>query len=413
MKRLKKWLDPRLTQIAIYVIATFLIIVILTKLLGGAGIAAAAVGKGLHWLGVILKPLLAGFAFAYILYPVAAFFERRLLKQAWFQKREKTAHSLAVAITWLLIAVGIFAMLSIVISAVSRELRTIQAEDILEFLSAFFASLENMLTQISDWVGQLNVSSADVQKALETLIDNLQGMATAAGEKAASSLSSLPGFLTNLLFAVIFGVYFMLDSTGLMRYWDRVLKALTGKNGYAAVHRFIKDADSVFSGYIRGQLMDAIIMCIMISLSLSLLKVPFAVIIGLMTGVGNLIPYVGPVIAYLSVVLVCLIHFDLQKLILAVIVVFVIQTIDGNVINPRLLAKSISVHPMLVVAALLVGGAFGGILGMLLAVPVAALIKIYFDRTISFMLDKREQRILREEKILKKIKNTEEGSEDQ
>ena len=412
-KNMKKWVDPRLTQIALYVIATFLVIVILTKLMGGAGTAAAAVAKGLHWLGVILKPLLAGFAFAYILYPVAVFFERRLLKLAYFQKREKTAHSLAVAITWLLIAAGIFAMLSIVISAVSRELRTIQAEDILEFLTAFFASVENMLTQISNWIGQLNVSSADVQNALENLIENLQGMAAAAGEKTASSLASLPGFLTNLLFAVIFGVYFMLDSTGLMRYWDRVLKALTGKSGYTAVHRFIKDADSVFSGYIRGQLMDAVIMCIMISMALSLVKVPFAVIIGLMTGIGNLIPYVGPVIAYLSVVLVCLIHFDLQKLILAVIVVFVIQTIDGNVINPRLLAHSISVHPMLVVAALLVGGAFGGVLGMLLAVPVTALIKIYFDRLISFMLDRREQRILKEEKILKKIKDPEEGSEGQ
>jgi predicted PurR-regulated permease PerM len=176
-----------------------------------------------------------------------------------------------------------------------------------------------------------------------------------------------------------------------MRYWDRVLKALTGKKGYAAVHRFISDADSVFSGYIRGQLMDAVIMCIMISLALSLVKVPFAVIIGLMTGIGNLIPYVGPFIAYACTVVVCLMNWDIRKLVISLVVLFIIQTLDGNVINPKLLSSSISVHPMLVIVALIIGGAVGGFLGMLLAVPVAALAKIWFDRGVEKLSERRDR----------------------
>ena len=119
--------------------------------------------------------------------------------------------------------------------------------------------------------------------------------------------------------------------------------------------------------------------------------VPFAVIIGILTGIGNLIPYVGPIVAYGSTILVCLVHFDIQKLIIAVIVICIIQTIDGNVINPRLLSHSISVHPMLVIASLIVGGAAGGIVGMLLAVPVAGLMKLYFDRFIQDVLNRRNQ----------------------
>ena len=77
MKRFKKWADPRLAQISLYVIVTFLIIFLLYKALGSTGTVLAALGRGLHWLFVILKPLVTGFAAAYILYPVALFFEKK------------------------------------------------------------------------------------------------------------------------------------------------------------------------------------------------------------------------------------------------------------------------------------------------------------------------------------------------
>ena len=391
MKRLKKWSDPRLAQISLYVIATCLVIFLLYKALGSTGTVLAALGRGLHWLFVILKPLVTGFAAAYILYPAALFFEKKLLKRSFFQKRQKTAHSLGVAVTWLLIAVVVFLLLSLVISAVSRELRTFQADDLVGFVVALTDSFENLLKQVSEWLGQIGAGSGNTQELMQSLQQMLQKIGEVAGKYAKGLFSTLPGFLTNLLFTVIFGIYFMLDARGLSRYWDRILKAMTGRRAYAGVHRFIHDADTVFSGYIRGQLMDALIMCILVSVSLSIIGVPFAVIIGILTGIGNLIPYVGPIVAYGSTILVCLIHFDMQKLIIAVIAICVIQTIDGNVINPRLLSHSISVHPMLVIASLIVGGAAGGIVGMLLAVPVAGLMKLYFDRFIQDVLDRRNQ----------------------
>ena len=407
MNKMKKWFDPRLTQIALYVIGTFVILFFLGKVLVSAGSIVTVLGKGLHWAGVILKPLLIGFAFAYILYPISVFFEKKLLNRAFFKNHGKTTHSLAVAATWLLIAAGIFLLLSIAISAVGRQLRAIQVEDLVGFVTSFFSGAENLLNQASSWIQELNVSSDDMQDVLETIRQWLQHFAGVAGEAAKNALSGIPGLLTNLLFSVIFGIYFMLDANGLRRYWDKVLRAITGEKGYAFAHQFFKDADTVFSGYIRGQLIDAVFMCIVVSAVLSLLQVPFAVIIGIMTGIGNLIPYVGPIVAYASTALVCLLQFDLQKLVLAIIAILVIQTIDGNVVNPRLLSKAISVHPMLVIAALLIGGAAGGIAGMLLAVPVAALVKIYFDRMINLLLDGKEK-IKKKKNALAEKEGTEE-----
>ena len=99
-----------------------------------------------------------------------------------------------------------------------------------------------------------------------------------------------------------------------------------------------------------------------------------------------MIPYVGPIVGYCAVVILCLPTASYHELLAGLISLFVIMLIDGNVINPRLLSSNIKIHPLLVVAALIGGGALGGFVGMLVAVPVAALIKLYFDR----FLDKKE-----------------------
>ena len=144
----------------------------------------------------------------------------------------------------------------------------------------------------------------------------------------------------------------------------------------------------MFAGYLRGQIIDGMIMAVLVSVSLSILQVRYAVVIGVLTGFGNLIPYVGPFIAYGLTSLVCLLYSDLTKLPPALIALFVIQTLDGNVINPRLLSKNIDVHPLVVIISLIIGGSLGGFLGIFLAAPVASLIKLELDK----FMEKKEAR---------------------
>lgn len=92
---------------------------------------------------------------------------------------------------------------------------------------------------------------------------------------------------------------------------------------------------------------------------------------------------------YISTIIACLIDGDLKKLVIGVIVILIVQAVDGNIVNPKLLSKSISIHPMLVIASLIIGSAIGGIGGMLLAVPIGAFIKTNFERLISYLMKKR------------------------
>lgn len=113
-------------------------------------------------------------------------------------------------------------------------------------------------------------------------------------------------------------------------------------------------------------------------------KVPFALIIGFMTGFGNLIPYMGPILGYGSVILTSVVSGNViehpVKMITGIVILAIIQFIDGNIINPRLLSNQIKIHPLFVIACIIAGGTLGGVLGMLIAVPVGALIKVQFER---------------------------------
>jgi predicted PurR-regulated permease PerM len=204
-----------------------------------------------------------------------------------------------------------------------------------------------------------------------------------------SSLKNVTGVVSTAIFSLIFGIYFMLDGAGLKAYWGHVYHSLVSDSVSERTTEFVSNADRVFSGYIRGQFLDGVFIAIVITIALSLCGVQYAVIIGILTGIGNLVPYLGSFIAYTTTILVCMMTFDWKKMLIAVIVIFVVQTVDGNVVNPKLLSSSISVHPMLVVASLIIGAAVGGLLGMLLSVPCGALLKIYFEKFIEYRAEKK------------------------
>ncbi len=391
MKFKKKKPNPKYTEISIYVIVTVIIIYALAKIADHLGDIVSWIGGGLHTIGVILIPLLLGFVIAYLLFPIVQFFCRHLEKMKFFAEKKRNPRGYAVGLTYLIIVLGIVIFLSVIISVLTREVSVISTEDISLFVTGIVQSLQSVYKDLQNLLDNLNISSDQVQTVVDTVTEWLGGFFSNLGNSLVSSLSNVTGILTNFVFAIILSIYFLLDTENLMEYWDRVLKAVTPKRGYQLVHTALDDADFVFSGYVRGQLIDAIFMAIMISVALSVLNVKFAVPIGILAGIGNLIPYVGPVIAYGLTAIVCVINADWQKLIVAIIVLFIIQTVDGNVINPKLLSSNTNVHPMLVIVALLFGSAIGGILGMLLAVPVAALLKIWFDRFIKKLVEKKAE----------------------
>ena len=345
------------------------------------------------WASQVISPLLLGFAIAYLLSPICHFFERILSKNALLSKKQSLCQNISIFMTFLLLIVGVVFLGSLLLSTLTKSIQVLRFEDLFQGIEDFASTVEKFYSDLYIRLGNLPIGGEDAKEAVQLLLQKAVVFFQNMGNSVFSSLGSLAGALSTLVFGIIFSLYFLADGQKILSYWARIFRLLFGERRLEKLRRFFIDADRVFAGYLRGQIIDGTIMAVLVSVSLSVLQVRYAVVIGVLTGFGNLIPYVGPFIAYGLTALVCLVYGDFTKLLPALIALFVIQTVDGNVINPRLLSQNIDVHPLLVIIALIIGGSLGGFLGIFLAAPVASLIKLELDKFMERKVSMRREEI--------------------
>ena len=389
--KLNDKLNKKYTLIAAYVIVTCIIIYCLSLVADSAPLIFKNIMGSFGWLMKVAKPILLGFVFAYLFDPVNDFIENKLKKIKIRNRQLKSTRSLAVFTTIILVFVVLVAIISLLVYSVTDQLRLANFDDIIVLANSLMKTFTDFRDSILIQLDKLDIQSSEVSQYVKDAATYILNYLRLAGGSFVSSLSNISSYITTFIFSFIIAIYFMIDGKMIIEYLKKVSRALISDKLNKRIERFLEDADSVFSGYIRGQLSDALVMMAVISLTLSVIGVKFGVIIGILAGIGNLIPYCGPFVAYFSTALVCLINGQYKELIIAVIALFIVQAIDGNVIAPKLLSHSIQIHPVLVIISLIFGNAIGGLLGMLLAVPVGALIKVLFVRYINHRLEKKEE----------------------
>ena len=359
MRKLKNLLDPKYTKICMYAGVTAALTAVALLLLWLSG----GVWRRLWSLFVaVLRPIVIGGIFCYLLTPPVNGFERAFTKK----KAHAWARPLSVLLTLLLTTAGIILILLLVLVAMYRSVSAINLDAVSALLSSAQGDILSFLESLADRVAEIGLPVERIGNLLAAIVNGIKNAAT------------------GLLFGVIFAVYFLLDGTQIGGYWKRALRLLAGEKAENRLALLREDADRVFSGYIRGQFVDALIVGVLSSVALLIAGVPNAIVVGALTGLGNLIPYVGPTVGYLTLAVVCIPSAAWGKLLAGAICLAVIMSIDSNLINPRLLSSKIKIHPLLVVAALIGGGVIGGFVGMIVAVPTAALLKVQFDRYLEY-----------------------------
>ncbi len=351
---IKKYMDSRYTKISLYVIGTIIISFLLCIVIS---LSRGFFEKFFHVIGLVLKPFIAGGVIAYLIEPLVQWVQKRL--------KFKNARAVAVVGTLVIIILLVISLLFMAFAFISRQVSEIHFSDITELLGNFTDQINEITARAQKWFADQGINISAITGGVTNIISGITGTAS------------------DIFFALIFTLYFMLDSDRITGYWDRVRGVFVKPKTRKIVHEILMDADHCFSGYIRGQFIDAILVGVVTCIAMLICRVPYAFVIGLLTGIGNLIPYVGPVIGFASLVVVCLIESAWGKLLTGGIVLAVILVLDGNVINPKLLSSNVEVHPLLVFAAMIAGGEVGGLIGMLVAVPLAALLKIEFDKFIA------------------------------
>jgi predicted PurR-regulated permease PerM len=224
---------------------------------------------------------------------------------------------------------------------------------------------------------------AEIQKSTSNLPNGLHERIEEAFTSAEESLdffvvkviSILKLFLNSIiLLAVIpFIVFYMLKD------YDQMKKALwyiTPRKWRQATHLFFRDVDESLGNYIRGQLLVCLIIGIIATISLWLSGMEYPLLLGIIIGTTNIIPYFGPLIGAIPAAIIAA-TISVRMMVVVLIIIFTLQFIEGNLLSPIIVGKSLHMHPLMIMAALLLGGEIGGVIGLIIAVPVLAIIKVF------------------------------------
>lgn len=337
--------------------------------------------KAWTMMTAVLRPIVLGIIFAYLLSPIVNKLESKYKNSPL----KKAARPLAVLISIVLVAIVLIGLLSIIVITISNNVSYINIDSISSLIDYIEHDFADFVDTLKEKLASFGISVVTIRTIFTTLAQNVKAVGS------------------GILFGLIFAIYFLLDNKSISRYWLRAYHLIAGKKNDEKIRQLGHDANRVFSGYIRGQFIDASIVGILTSVGLVFAGVPNAAVIGILTGFGNLIPYIGPVVGYITLAIVCVASAEWKKLIIGGVLLALILFIDGNVINPKLLSDNVKIHPLLVIAALIGGGAIGGFVGMIIAVPTAAFFKVQLDR----FLDSREQQVrISEAEIIANEDNT-------
>lgn len=391
-----KWKDKinkKYLQISLYVIITVMIIYSLSLVIKNAPTIFMFLLLVFNWVIKVIRPVIIGFIFAYLMDPVINFFERkyRRLKSVRFLKKIVAPRTWAAVTSVMILVIAVVGLISLLVFAVTNQLRLANFGDITKLGQELINSFSGFYDSVNQKLNDLNIESEEFDKYFASATTFVLNALKSFIENTLTSITNISSYMTTVIFSFLIGFYFMIDGRMFMSYIVKVSRALFSERTNKGIYNTIHDLDVVFSGYIRGQLTDALVMMLLISLVLTITGVKFSIVIGICAGIGNLIPYFGPIVAYIGTTLVCLINGDIKTLIVALIALFVIQAVDGNIIGPKLLSHSIQIHPLIIIISIIFGSAIGGFMGMLLAVPIGAYIKLVFVRFIDRRLEHKEE----------------------
>ena len=196
----------------------------------------------------------------------------------------------------------------------------------------------------------------------------------------AQMAASFVNTLVNFFVGVVISIYLIKDKEFFLSLWQKFLSLILSQRLHGQVNEMAGEIHLVLSTFLKGAFIDGVIMALLSSAVLSALKIKFAVVIGILAGILNIIPYFGPFLGMVPAVLMAYVSGGLLRCLFTIIALLVVQQLDSNYIYPKVVGNSIGLHPVFVLISVTVFGHFGGILGMLVAVPTAGIIQVLIKK---------------------------------
>ncbi len=345
-------------------------------------------GKAVLDLLKTVQPILYGAFIAYLLAPMVNFFERGLFPLRPGRERKRSQAMLVrtagILLAWLVIAFFFYLLASVLLPELYKSVLQLIAnvDNYYNTISGWVNHLLETNPAVSGWVSQqMAAYFQDLDKWLTGgVLPQLQAvMVTVSG-----GVLSLVNFVKDLLVGIIASVYLLATKERCAAYGRKLVYSLVPRERVGLVLRGVRRADLIFSGFVRGKLLDSIIIGVLCFVCCSILKFPYTPLVSVFVGVTNIIPFFGPFLGAIPSAFLILLVSPRQALYF-VIFVLALQQLDGNVIGPKILGNTTGLSSLWVIIAILVGGGFFGVVGMFFGVPVCACL----NSLVNYFVDAR------------------------
>jgi len=389
--KIKFKINKKYATISLYVLITTLIIFILARATFEIEGILKAVTIALKYIGKMLTPVFVGIIIAYIINPLIELIESLLRKTKFLKfKVEKNYRIIAVFACMILIILVVFFLIGSFIFSITKQISNMNFDKVIGVITSYINGFSDSLNNIEVKLRSMHIESKALEQYVAQFSSTLISWINNFTDNLAANTLNISGYISNFVFGLIIAVYLLLDKDDFIQYANKFSKAMFSDKNSKIIKSYLHDFDEIFSGYIRGTLLDVLFMCVALSVSLGIIGIKSGVLIGFLASLCHLVPYFGPIVAFAGTIIFGLLNAQYSQVVIAIIVLFIILQIDSNIIQPKLLGSNLSLKPIFILISIIIGAYIAGFLGMVLAVPVAALIKLFLKRIIEERIKEKE-----------------------
>ncbi len=357
-----------------YIVALVAIIAIIFLMIANWGVVLAVIGKFL----TILMPFILGFFFACFINPLVKRVHS-LLNRMKPGKGAKIKKAFSVIISYVVVIGVITVLLIYIIPQIKASIG--ELGNTIQDGYQYMITHQKELNEKIPFIGLGGGIEYIKEFAYKKIMSNGSEIIPYVYHVSSSLLTTS----YNVLMGLVISIYIILDMKKLKRSARKVVYALSPKKKEQEVWETMKQGSHIFNGFLIGKMIDSLIIGILCLIAMSILKLPYALLLSLIVCITNMIPYFGPIIGAIPGVMIYL-FIDIRYAFIFALMILILQQFDGLYLGPKILGDQTGIKPLWVIFGITVGGAYFGVMGMFLGVPVVAvimyLLQLFLDKKL-------------------------------
>ena len=331
-----------------------------------------------------LQPFIIGGTLAYLLNFILRFYEDKILSHDFFKKLKRSAkRGIGLLLTYITASIITYLFIQFVLPQLIDSIIGL-VNNIPEYLNELTKVTNDIFDNLNLQPEYINLITDKFGEAVTYIITIISNLVPVIGNFVVGATSSI----LNIIIGIIVSIYILIDKEKLMALGKKIIYALCSEEKAKFILRLATQSNMTFSRFIGGKILDSFIIGVLTFFILTIFKMPYVLLISVIVGVTNIIPFFGPFIGGIPAAIIILFVSPIQALWFVVIII-VIQQIDGNIIGPKILGDSIGISAFWILFSLLVAAKFMGFVGMVIGVPLFAIFYSIIKEIIEEKLRKK------------------------